>query len=161
MKHQTDKKHLLNDVLADDPEFRESLFVETARLAGRRRRGRQVRRALLSCAALVGLAVAVWPKPTQSTRQAVEAPRPERGYGLVVSAPTLNLVATQPFVSAPGITFDSSVQIVHTVAGASLFREIGDDDLLALAPGPAVLVRRGPHAADLIVLGASEEDGDN
>ena len=148
MNRRTDKERLLTDVFADDPGFREALFAETTRLASRRRRNRRMRHALLSCTVVVGLAIALWPKPSP---RAVESPLVARSYGLVVSQPTLNIVETRPFATQV-ISSQASVQTVHTVIGAGLFREIGDDDLLALTPWPAALVRRGPHSAELIVL---------
>jgi hypothetical protein len=37
-------------------------------------------------------------------------------------------------------------------------RELSDDELLALAPAPAALVRVGPHSAELVL--ANQSDGD-
>jgi hypothetical protein len=50
-----------------------------------------------------------------------------------------------------------NVHLVQTSQGDGQFREIGDDELLALAePKPAALVRLGPHTAELVVLNATD-----
>ena len=72
--------------------------------------------------------------------------------------PLTALVTTQPLSIEEVVVTVANASFVTTTADRGEFREISDDDLLALAgPRPAALVRRGPHAAELIVLDAADQ----
>ena len=40
--------------------------------------------------------------------------------------------------------------MVATTQSTGIVRQLDDDELLALLPSPALLVRRGPHLAELV-----------
>ena len=48
--------------------------------------------------------------------------------------------------------------IILTAQAGSPIREINDDELLALVPKPAALVRFGPHSAELVFVNAADRD---
>src|SRR5439155_24011505 len=138
-----DKEHLLNDVLAEDGAdgFREALFNQTIFLARRRRRFRRIRRTASVLAIIGGLAVLIW----RSLPLPVDKPgtRPA-GYEIVQSRPLppTALVTTQPLSIEEVVVTVANASFVTTTADRGEFREISDDDLLALAgPRPAALVR--------------------
>jgi hypothetical protein len=86
MNRQNDNERLLADVLAeaDVVGFRAALFDETLRLARRRRRFRQARRAIPVVTVFVGLALLMWrPQPPQSTPRETM----QRNYAVVLSQP--------------------------------------------------------------------------
>ena len=149
MNHQNDKERLLADVLAgeDGAGFREALLSETLRLARRRRHFRQTRRASAVVAVFVGLGWLGW----HSLPWQVKSPEAMQQNYVVVHS--------QPLAVDQRVASFTNVQRVQTAQGVGQFREIGDDELLALAePRPAALVRRGPHTAELIVLNSPDEE---
>jgi len=160
MNRPTDHEHLLADVLAgeDGAGFREALFSETLRLARRRRYFRQARRAATALAVLGGLCLLVW----HSLPRRVKLPEArQQNYAVVHSQPlpAAALVMTRPLAVDQRVASFTNVQRVQTAQGGGQFREIDDDELLALAePKPAALVRRGPHTAELIVLNSPDEE---
>jgi len=90
--------------------------------------------------------IAVVPPP------AVPAP-----YQPIVSQPLLEIqiVATQPLATESTLVADVATPTIRTYGGG--FREVGDDELLALAaPQTAALVRRSPHEAELVLVPAAE-----
>src|SRR5436309_2326034 len=151
MKNSPDNERLLTDVLAEegDPGFREALLGQTLQLVRRQRRFRKVRRVGSAMAVLAGLLLLVWrflPSPL------TVPPSPVKPYTLVRTQPlpASAIVATRPLPVPNLITSARSVDILVTSAAAHDFRELDDDQLLELvAPSPAMLVRRGPHAAEL------------
>jgi hypothetical protein len=160
MNHPADNERLLADVLADDAAagFRAALFGETLRLARRRRRLRQARRTMAAVVAVVGLAALIWRSlpPQAPTPQAAG-----RGYVLVHTQPlpAAALVKTRPFSPDRLVASVATAGIVRTTAISGQIREIGDDDLLALAaPKPVALVRRGPHEAELVFVNQEDRD---
>jgi hypothetical protein len=48
------------------------------------------------------------------------------------------------------ITSSPTVELVASGHTLGFPHELDDDELLALLPSPALLVRRGPHLADLV-----------
>jgi hypothetical protein len=61
------------------------------------------------------------------------------------------LIATRPFSRSIVVSSTGSLNVVSTLTAGETLLEINDEDLLALAaPNPAVLVRHGPHAAELV-----------
>jgi len=67
---------------------------------------------------------------------------------------------TQPLAPNQLAVSIATVREVQTVAGS--FREVGDDELMALAaPQVVALVRRSPHEAELIFVSSPSEDSDS
>ena len=160
MNRPTDHEHLLADVLAgeDGAGFREALLSETLRRARRRRHFRQARRAVPAMAAMVGLCSWVW---HSLPRQARLPEAKQQNYAVVQSQPlpAAALVMTRPLANDRLVASFTNVQRVQTAQRGEQFREIDDDELLALAePKPAALVRLGPHAAELIVLNSTDQE---
>src|SRR5688572_9485633 len=142
-----DSERLLNDVLAEESSagFREALLGDTLRLAGRRRRWRQTR-PIGGALALAGVVAAlVWQNlPPRTFTPA----RPAQSYQPVGSQPfpAELIVTTQPIQAGQLLASVPAANIVRTTESSGRYREIGDDELLALAaPRPAALVRRGQH----------------
>ncbi len=160
MNDRRDRQNLLNDILAepDSGDFREGLLSRTLRLARRRRALRQVRRAGSALAAVAVLGLLAWwlrlPSPPPGP---VNADKP---YILVRSQPLPEsaLVETRPLASAGLIASSPSenTRIIATRPEDRMFREIDDAALLALASATgtnaAVLVRLGPHSAQLVFV---------
>ncbi len=144
---------LLSDILAEpDPAgLREALLSQTLRLVKRRRLFRKARRAASVFAVLGGLVFILWrlvgPGSAHHTAQTP--------YILVRTQPLSErvLVATRPLARARLIVSSSTVASVSTKAEARAFQEIDDATLLSLAaPNAAVLVRLGPHSAELVFV---------
>lgn len=137
-------------------EFRESLLTETLRLARKRRRVRQVRRFSSAIAALVIIA-AVMAGILTSHRGSVQTPRP--GYQLILTAPLpeSQIVTTRALPNNQIVTSVSTANIVSTTPGNPDVREISDEELLALVPQPAALVRLGPHRMELVIVKADNQ----
>ncbi len=152
-------ERLLTDVLGEGGgvDVREALLHETLRVVRRRRHFRQVRAVGTALAVLVALGLLVW-----------DHPRPGRGPAAVPAKPYI-LVRTYPLPPAewvetkplPASCIIASVRTDHVIttaqAGARV-RDLTDDELLALAPKPAALVRFGPHSAELVFV--KQEDSD-
>ncbi len=152
-------ERFLADVLGEgiSADFREALLHETLRLARRGRRFRQARRAASALAVLAGLALLVW-------RHVPAGPGiaslPARPYALVRTQPLppSAWVATRPLSPASLVVSARLGNMVVTAKAAVPVREIDDDELLALAPKPAALVRHGPHSAELVFVNPSDRD---
>ncbi|MGO8931022.1 MAG: hypothetical protein ACLQU3_29550 [Limisphaerales bacterium] len=149
---------LLSEVLSEgiSAEFREGLLNQTLRLARRGRRFRQARRATTALAVVVGLGLLVVHRFPSNLRPTGFAAKP---YTIVRthSLPPAAWVATRPF--SP-VNLVASVQTGHIVATAKAgvqVRELNDDELLALAPKPAALVRFGPHSVELVLVNLARQ----
>jgi hypothetical protein len=165
MNCPTDNKRLLDDVLSEaaPADFREALLGETLRLAGRRRRWRQTRRAAALLVALGLLAGLVWQNQSQPP---VTVPPAAKAGGkscqLICTEPlpVSAMVTTQPLAAGQLVASVETVGVVETMAGGGGFQVIGDDELLALvSPRPAALVRLGPHSEQLIFANPDDEKG--
>ncbi len=160
MIKRTDKERLLADVIAgeSDAAFHETLLGETLRRARRRRQFRQARRAVVAVAVLVGLAVLVW----QSFPPRVGSPGRHNGsYAIIRTAPlpAKAVITTQPLPEDLLVASVMTANVIATSPDIRLFREIGDEELLALiAPKVAAIVRLGPHQAELVVLEPAGRD---
>jgi hypothetical protein len=156
MNRPTDNERLFADALADaGPDgFRDGLLAETLRLARRRRQFRQIRRGGIAVAVAMLLAFGLLPR-TRSHRVDIKGAPP--GYTLVETQPlpASALVMTQPF-KGQIVASTSTVLVVTTAEVGDGLRELTDDELLALAPAPAALVRLGPHSAELVLANDSE-----
>jgi hypothetical protein len=155
-----DSERLLNDVLADESSagFREALLGETLRLARRRRRWRKTRQIGGALALVAVVAALIW--RTLPPRISTPA-RPAQSYQLVRSRPfpTERIVTTQPVPAGQLAASFAAANLVRTTASSGRYREIGDDELLALAgPRPAALVRLGPHEAELVFIEPVDEE---
>jgi hypothetical protein len=150
---------LLTDVLSEGTaeEFREGLLRETLRLARRRRHFRQARRAASALAVLVGIGLLVWRHvPTVLS----PASLPAKPYTLVRTQPLTPAAweATRPLSPANLLVSVRTGSIVVTAKASVPVREINDDELLALVPKPAALVRHGPHSAELLFVNLADRD---
>jgi hypothetical protein len=145
------------------PNNKEELLNETLRLARRHRRIRRVRRASGVFAAIAVIVVtAVWRSP----RGAGELLQPaSQGHQLTITQPLPAgyIVSTRPFAVDQMVISAARVGMVQTTTTSGGYNELGDDELLALAPEPAALVRRGPREAELFFVSSSspEDSGQN
>ena len=109
-------------------------------------------------AVLVGLAALVW----QYFPPRVVSPAMDQGSYAIIRTqplPVSSLVITKPLAADLLVASVATANIVETSPDSGLFREIGDDELLAMvAPKVAALVRYGPHTAELIVLESAGQD---
>jgi hypothetical protein len=163
MNHEPDNEQLLADVLAEaaPADFREALLGETLRLACRRRRWRQTRRAAALLVALGLLAVLVrqnFPTPPRAPMPVTKAK--VKSYELVCTQPLSAgaMVVTRPLSAGQLVASGATTEMVQTSSGN--FRVINDDELLALvASRPAALVRLSPHSERLIFADPDDERG--
>ena len=159
MSDSRQNERLLTDVLSEgsSADFREGLLNQTLRLARRHRHFRQTRRAASALAVLVGIGLLVWRHvpsalgPTSS---------PAKPYVLVRTQPLppAAWVATMPLSPANLLVSVRTGNIVATAKASVPVREINDDELLALVPKPAALVRREPHSAELVFVSTVDRD---
>jgi hypothetical protein len=143
----------LSDVLREGipADFREGLLNQTLRLARRRRRFRQGRRAASALAVVVGLGLLVWQRLPSNLRS---TGFPAKPYTIVRTQPLppAAWVATRPLSPANLVASAMTGNIIVTAKAGVPVREINDDELLALVPEPAALVRFGPHSAELVFV---------
>ena len=157
MNKRTDNEELLEDVLADEAGcgVREASRENILRLARRRRRTRLIQRAGVVVALLLVSAMGVmrYLAPKSVMLEVAQAPPAIPGFTLITSQPLTpaELVTSQPLSAEQIVTALPLPDIVQTAAGN--YREVGDDELLALAaPQIVALVRRGPHEAELLFV---------
>ena len=152
-------ERLLADILGEgvSADFREGLLNETLRLAQRRRRFRQMQGAALTLAVLVGLGLLVW---HQFPSGLDPAGLPAKPYAIVCTQPlpSAALVRTTPLSPAYFVATTRTGNIVTTAGAGAPTREINDDELLALVPKPAALVRFNPHAAELVFVDPADRE---
>jgi hypothetical protein len=161
MNHETDNDRLLADTFSEDThaDFREAMLGQTLRLVRRRCRWRQMRRgsAALAVLGLLGILIRlIMPHPPSAL--------PLAGAGCdtihTQPLPAGSLVTTQPFSPDRLIVSVANVNVIQTTAATGDYREIGDDELLALvAPRPVVLVGCGPQCKQLIFVNPEDEKG--
>jgi hypothetical protein len=157
---QSHNKPLLSDVLAEDSDsgFREALLDHTLQSVRRRRRLRKARQVVHASLIVAGLVLAgihfLVPKPRATKRL-------EISYTLIATQP----LAANAVLSTTGnhsIALISSsrtrgMEIVATSENTGLVRQLDDEQLLTLLPSPALLVRRGPHLAELVFADANAQ----
>jgi hypothetical protein len=152
-------EHLLADVLGEGipADVRDGLLHETLRLARRRRRFRQGRRAASALAMLLGLGLLVWHRLPSHLRP---TGFPAKPYTIIRAQPLppAAWVATRPLSPANLVVSASIGNIIVTTKAGVPVREINDDELLALVPKPAALVRHGPHLAELVFVNLADRD---
>ena len=150
----SDHDRLLGDILAEpggSGELRDALLNRTLRQVKHRRTVRRVRRAG-SVLLVFSLALILWHVhlPQELKPSGHQIP-----YALVRTEPLPGsaLVVTQPF-AASGLVASgpsSNIATVSTALEERRYREIDDAALLALTgTNAAVLVRLGPHSAELV-----------
>ena len=157
MKPESDD--LLDEVLTEaaPEEFAAALLDGTLREVRRRRRVRWSSRGL-AVLGVLGVAAGVTWNALLPRRVEVVHPslhivnsRPLRSAMIVVTGPGGSTIVT----SSP-----KTYVLVETGSLKDPFKEINDDQLLALAEGrPAALLRQGPHQAELLFLNPEDEHG--
>ncbi|HWX18367.1 MAG TPA: hypothetical protein VN578_00545 [Candidatus Binatia bacterium] len=151
MSEPLNTEPLLADVLAEgrDAGLRETLLSETLRLVRRRRRFARARRAVLSLAVVAACALLFWRYGSHTPVGRGNS----RPYLLVLTEPLARAtwLETKPFSAQNIVSSEPNAALVTTVSLPQTLHELNDDELLALAtPHPAVLVRHGPHSAELV-----------
>jgi hypothetical protein len=144
-------KPLLSDVLAEDTnaDFREALLDHTLHFVRRKRRFRKVRQGAYASLMIAALALV-------SVRFFISRPpapkRLESSYALVMTQPfpASAVLSTSPDHSVAAISTSPTVEWIATAESSPILHQLDDDELLALLPSPALLVRRGPHIAELV-----------
>jgi hypothetical protein len=150
----SERERLLSDILAEPDEFGDrcdALLNRTLHHVRRRRTVRRLRRGGTTLLLASAIALVVW---RAHPPQGPELANRQLPYVLVRTAPLppSAVVATQPFApsglvaSAPS----SNIASITTRPQDREYREIDDAALLALAGTNAVLVRLGPHSAELV-----------
>jgi hypothetical protein len=153
-------EQLVNEILTDaaSGEFAESVLRQMLRQARRRQRVRQLRQVLLVAVALSALNL--WlrrPHTPELIRTAKEVSRTAepRAFDLVMTQPLQAdmIVNTQTgLVAIVTATWPSTLALISTRSAHELFRELDDDQMLALLKDqPVALVRYGPHEAMLVM----------
>ena len=155
MNKRTDNERLLEEVLATEADggFREASLGNILRLARQRRRRRIVQRVVSVAAVLLVSAIAALRSyhPKQTRPEVAQTDPPLANFEWVTSRP----LSPEQIVSSVAMP-----SIVQTVPGN--FREVGDDELIALAsPHVVALVRRGPHEMELIFVTEESRSQDN
>src|ERR1051326_1225503 len=144
-------KGLLSDVLAEESDagFREALLSQTLHLARRRRQFRKARQ-LAGASAIVGCVVLI--AFHFLTSRPVLPQTQEQPYQLVTTRPlpASEIVSTVRDASVGLIASSTAVELVTKSHSSGIIHELDDEELLAVLPSPALLVRRGPHLADLV-----------
>ncbi|SRR5258708_6336929 len=159
MKPEPDAERLLADVLeeAAPPDFRAELLDCTLKQVRRRRHLRQWNQGVLTAAFLTTLGLLVW--KSRAPKDANQAP-PRETLEIVTSQP---LSPTMIVESSPGqvkliSSSRSALAVVETVPFRAGFRVLSDEELLAFTAGkPSVLVRQGPHQAELLIVDSTAE----
>jgi hypothetical protein len=151
-------ERLLADVLAQERDLGQpaDLLNLTLRLVRRRRRVRKVRQAAGSLVLLVGLLLLVWRFALPPAKIPFAA---RKAYTLVRTRPLPGnaFVETKPFPLTDIIHSSSNAEVIGTSTARRDFRELNDDQLLDLAgPASVVLVRHGPHNAELVFADPGE-----
>ena len=150
MSHSRNKK-LLSDVLAEesDSDFREALLDQTLHVVRRKRRFKKARQVAYASLMAVGVALIGFhflPSKTPGSK------RFEPPYLLVTTQPlpASAVFSTSHGDSIPVISNSATIELVTTIESSPPLHQLDDNELLALVPSPALLVRRGPHLAELV-----------
>ncbi len=147
---------LLRDLLHDaaPAEFRAALLAETLHQVRRRKSQRQRNRVLLVAAGMIAVTLALWrtsPTPTPSQVVHVQAPIDP----LLIHSqplPPAMIIATDPTSVGHVETSPNSLSVINTAPHPKLYQTIGDDELLTLLAGTAVLVRQNEFEAEVFFV---------
>ena len=157
MNKWTDSERLLEDVLTGESgeSARVASLENILLLSRQRRRVRAVRRVVVVAALVIASTIGVMRHfaPKTVRPEIAKTNPPAASLAWVTSQPLLSteLVTSQPLLPGQIVSSLHAPSIVHTVP--EIIREVGDDELLALAaPQVVALVRRGPHEAELVFL---------
>lgn len=147
------RQRLLADVLGEgiSTDFRQGLLSETLRLARRRRRFRQARNATSVLALLAVLGALVWHQ-FPAGRGLLALPAKPHVLVRTQPLPTALCVETRPFPASSIVASARTSHIVLTGEARGRLRNLSDDELLALVPKPAALVRFHPNEAELVFV---------
>ena len=151
----SDRDCLLNDIMAERGEagaLRDALLNRTLRQVKVRRIVRRMRRAGSVLVLLPAIVLLVWRVHLHQVPNVVSRQAP---YVLIRTGQLLQsaLVKTQPFAPSEVVATAPSPNLlsITTRPEDRGYREIDDTTLLALAgTNAAVLVRLGPHSAELV-----------
>ena len=159
MKHEPDPNRLLDDILGEisPPHFRAEMLERTLKQVRRQRQLRQLNHGLLAAAVIMVAGFMAW---------RIYAPRSQRP---ALPIAMVNLVSSRPV--SPSMIVESNTNFVHTITSLGTtvaivqtqtshpeMRELNDDELLAMVNGqPALLVRRAPHQAELLIVDAATQ----
>ena len=161
MKNQSDPDRLLDDIMTDaaSSEFRAVMLEQTLRQVRQRNRVRQWSRSIAAVALVVSVPLLGWKlfvAPSKSSRSQ------SRSFGVVRSEPLNPSLIVETKLGMVNIitSIASTAAFVETEPGKNLVKEINDDQLLALVTGRlVVLVRQGPHQAELLFLNPEDQNG--
>jgi hypothetical protein len=162
MNDHAEKESLLAEVLAEasPADFRATMLAETLRLARRRRQIHQARRVtgvLIGMSLIAVLVTQQFSKPTFIS-QPIAKKIVEQNYALVLTQPlpASAVISTRTFMASQLVSSAETVVEIRTTAEG--FREINDNQLLALLPDkPAALIRTGPNSEELVFANADDQ----
>jgi hypothetical protein len=157
---KSEQDNLLDEVLSEaaPADYGRTLLDGTLRAVRRRRRMRQWKRGVGAAGAFAAIVLAVWHAllPISSVKTVQPALRIVTSQPL----PPSMIVETKPDSVAVVSSSPKTFVLVETGSIRDPFKEIDDEQLLALAGGrPAALVRRGPHQAELLFLNPEDKNG--
>jgi hypothetical protein len=149
MNDHAHNDELLGDVLAEGRAAgrRAVLLGDTLRQVRRRRRFHTGRRWVSAFAVIVA---AAWLLKGRSPATRQPGSGPPYQVARTVAFPPPAVIQTTPFPDGAIVRSHPSAVLVTTVPSGKELHELTDEDLLALAPNPAILVRHGPDAAELV-----------
>ena len=160
MKTESKHRPLLDDVLAEaaPADFERALLDGTLRAVRRRRRMHHWNRGLAVVGVFAAIALVVWKALLPGTP--VKLIRPALGMVSSRPLPPSMIITTRPGSVAVVASSPKTFMLVETGSIMDPFKEIDDEQLLALAAGhPAALVRQGPHQAELLFLNPEDTNG--
>jgi hypothetical protein len=154
-----DPNRLLDDLLAETApaDFRAGLLDRTLKQVRRKQLVRQWGRGTLAAAVVATAGLLVWRAPVPSGQRPATPP-----------PASLILVSSQPpdpalMVTSSGGSFSTiatdvaTLTVTETSPANSHVRELDDDQLFELTKGtPTLLVRHGPHDAELLIVDAND-----
>lgn len=159
MKPEPDAERLLADVLEEavPPDFRADLLDRTLKQVRRRRHLRQWNHGVLAVALIATVGFLLW--KTSVPKDANQG-APGEALEIVTSQPLSPAMIVQ---SSPGMvrmisSSLSTLAVIETSPFGDGYRELNDEELLAFTAGkPSVLVRQGPHQAELLIVDSGAE----
>ncbi len=159
MKNDEHDDRLLDDLLtgsgADD--FRAEMLNRTLGQVRRRKLARQWGRGTLAAVLVAAGSLLFWRTQVPRTQIAVAPPPASLSTDSSHPFDAVKFVRTE--AGSVGIisSADFSPVVTEIRSSPTPFNEINDDELLELTKGtPAVLVRSGPHQAELLIAGADD-----